>query len=59
MEDIILYILNDLPMQYNAFKIVIHMKLALISLKDLYLLLLSEEINIVTDSIKEVLSVQS
>lgn len=58
MEDIILYTLNDLPMQYNEFKIVIRTKMMPISLEDLYSLLLSKEINIFTDAAKDILSVQ-
>ncbi|PKU86910.1 Retrovirus-related Pol polyprotein from transposon TNT 1-94 [Dendrobium catenatum] len=53
-EDIILYILNGLPSSYQAFKTLIRTNLQPISLDDLYSLLISEEINIQADSIKQV-----
>ncbi|KAI0496236.1 hypothetical protein KFK09_022547 [Dendrobium nobile] len=45
-EDIVLYILNGLPAQYNPFKTAIRTSLQPISLDDLYSLLCSEEINL-------------
>ncbi|PKU65522.1 Retrovirus-related Pol polyprotein from transposon TNT 1-94 [Dendrobium catenatum] len=49
-EDIILYILNGLPPQYQAFKTAIRTMLTPITLDQLYPLLLSEEINIASDA---------
>ncbi|PKU86864.1 hypothetical protein MA16_Dca017292 [Dendrobium catenatum] len=45
-EDIILYILNVLPLSYQYFKTAIRTMLTLISLDNLYALLLSEEVNL-------------
>ncbi|KAL0925392.1 hypothetical protein M5K25_003718 [Dendrobium thyrsiflorum] len=52
-EDIIFYILNGLPANYQAFKSAIRIKLTPISLDDLYSLLCSEEVNLATDAAKE------
>ncbi|KAI0496218.1 hypothetical protein KFK09_022527 [Dendrobium nobile] len=52
-EDILLYSLNDLPPQYEAFNSSIRTKLTPIILEDLNSLLLSEEINLSQDSSKE------
>ncbi|PKU83464.1 Retrovirus-related Pol polyprotein from transposon TNT 1-94 [Dendrobium catenatum] len=49
-EDIILYILNGLPPSYQSFKTAIRTMLTPLSLDQLYPLLLSEEINIASDS---------
>ncbi|KAI0496025.1 hypothetical protein KFK09_022332 [Dendrobium nobile] len=50
IEDIILYILNDLPHTYQSFKTSIRTMLMPISLDQLYPLLLSEEINLAADA---------
>ncbi|KAI0507419.1 hypothetical protein KFK09_013544 [Dendrobium nobile] len=52
-EDILLYTLNGLPPQYQAFKTSIRTTLTPVALEDLYSLLLSEEINLSTDLAKE------
>ncbi|KAI0498250.1 hypothetical protein KFK09_021491 [Dendrobium nobile] len=49
-EDVILYILNGLPPSYQSFKTAIRTMLHPLSLDQLYPLLLSEEINIASDS---------
>lgn len=59
IEDIILYILNGLPSQYQSFKTAIRTKLNPIRLKDLYSLLISKEINVVADLAKEIPGIQS
>lgn len=53
VEDIVLYTLNGLPSQYQSFKIAIRTQLNLINLKDLYSLLISEEIDVANDNAKE------
>ncbi|KAI0493150.1 hypothetical protein KFK09_027426 [Dendrobium nobile] len=53
-EDIILYTLNGLPASYNAFKTLIRTMLHPIDLDDLYSLLISEEINIQADSVRQI-----
>lgn len=53
VEDIILYTLNEIPSQYNAFKTAIRTKLTPVSLADLYSLLISEKINLATKCAKE------
>ncbi|KAL0920382.1 hypothetical protein M5K25_009513 [Dendrobium thyrsiflorum] len=53
-EDVNLYTLNGLPPSYNAFKIVIHTNLQPLSLDNLYSLLCSEEVNIVTDALRDI-----
>ncbi|KAI0497793.1 hypothetical protein KFK09_021029 [Dendrobium nobile] len=49
-EDIILYILNGLPISYQSFKTAIRTMLTPINLDQLYPLLLSEEINLASDA---------
>ncbi|PKU63435.1 Retrovirus-related Pol polyprotein from transposon TNT 1-94 [Dendrobium catenatum] len=51
-EDITLYTLNGLPSSYNAFKTSIRTMLQPIDLDNLYSLLISEEINIQADSLR-------
>ncbi|PKU70162.1 Retrovirus-related Pol polyprotein from transposon TNT 1-94 [Dendrobium catenatum] len=51
-EDITLYTLNGLPSSYNAFKMSIRTMLHPIDLDNLYSLLISEEINIQADSLR-------
>ncbi|KAI0520417.1 hypothetical protein KFK09_007891 [Dendrobium nobile] len=53
-EDIILYILNGLPSQYQSFKTAIRTMLTPITLDQLYPFLLSEEVNIASDTAKAV-----
>ncbi|PKU72370.1 hypothetical protein MA16_Dca025573 [Dendrobium catenatum] len=48
-EDIIHHILNGLPQSYQSFKTAIRTMLTLLSLDQLYPLLLSEEINLASD----------
>lgn len=58
-EDIILYTLNELQSSYNLFKTAIHTKLTLVTLEDLYALLVSEEFNLATKSAKDLSSTQN
>ncbi|KAI0489264.1 hypothetical protein KFK09_029106 [Dendrobium nobile] len=51
-EDVILYILNGLPISYQSFKTAIRTMLHPISLDQLYPLLLSEEINLASDALR-------
>lgn len=51
--DIISYTFNGLLSRYNALKMSIHNALHPISLNDLYLLLCSEEINVVAETLCE------
>ncbi|PKU85167.1 Retrovirus-related Pol polyprotein from transposon TNT 1-94 [Dendrobium catenatum] len=51
-EDIILYILNGLPSSYQSFKTAIRTMITPISLDHFYPLLLSEEINLASDALK-------
>ncbi|KAI0520010.1 hypothetical protein KFK09_007475 [Dendrobium nobile] len=53
-EDIILYIINGLPSSYQSFKTSIRTMLTPISLDNLYPLLLSEEINIISDATRNI-----
>ncbi|PKU87026.1 Retrovirus-related Pol polyprotein from transposon TNT 1-94 [Dendrobium catenatum] len=53
-EDIILYILNGLPQPYQSFKTAIRTMLVPISLDNLYSLLLSEEVNIASDTARAI-----
>ncbi|PKU59974.1 Retrovirus-related Pol polyprotein from transposon TNT 1-94 [Dendrobium catenatum] len=55
-EDIILYILNELPPTYKSFKIAIRTMLTPISLDQLYPLLLSEEVNLAAEAIRSALA---
>ncbi|XP_028548267.1 uncharacterized protein LOC114578883 [Dendrobium catenatum] len=52
-EDVILYILNGLPATYQSFKTAIRTMLTPISLDQLYALLLSEEVNIAADLLRQ------
>ncbi|PKU85121.1 Retrovirus-related Pol polyprotein from transposon TNT 1-94 [Dendrobium catenatum] len=52
-EDVILYILNGLPTEYNPFKTAIRTSLNPISLDTLYSLLCSEEINLQHERLQE------
>ncbi|XP_020705161.1 uncharacterized protein LOC110116056 [Dendrobium catenatum] len=52
-EDIVLYILNGLPPSYQAFKTAIRTKRGPLSLDELYSYLLTEEINLATETSRQ------
>lgn len=52
-EDVILFTLNGLPSQYQAFKISIRTSLQPIGLDDFYSFLCNKEVNIVAENAKD------